>query len=121
MYDPLAVSIGGQRNCGASFGERWESPDAYLAFLRPRLQALHRMLAPQGSLVVHLDHVVACRHVGERVLTTGGGGLRGDERLGAIREAIRCGEPQGSCAGCTVRGDAFYQPFRADETRPLVD
>ena len=39
----------------ASFGDRWESPDAYLAFLRPRLQALHRMLAPQGSLVVHLD------------------------------------------------------------------
>lgn len=44
-----------------------------------------------------------------------------DRRLGAIREAIRCGEPEGSCAGCTVRGDAFYQPFRADETRPLVD
>jgi len=22
---------------------------------------------------------------------------------------------------CTVRGDAFYQPFRGDETRPLID
>lgn len=30
--------------------------DDYLAFLEPRLRACHRVLAPNGSLYVHLDH-----------------------------------------------------------------
>jgi site-specific DNA-methyltransferase (adenine-specific) len=30
--------------------------DAYLGFLAPRLAEIHRVLAPRGSLYVHLDH-----------------------------------------------------------------
>ncbi|MHC4697833.1 MAG: DNA-methyltransferase [Planctomycetota bacterium] len=30
-------------------------PDGYLAFLRPRLAEMHRLLSPRGSLCVHLD------------------------------------------------------------------
>ncbi len=30
--------------------------DSYLAFLGPRLEEMHRVLSPRGSLYVHLDH-----------------------------------------------------------------
>ena len=30
--------------------------DSYLAFLAPRLHEMHRVLAPRGSIYVHLDH-----------------------------------------------------------------
>jgi len=44
-----------------------------------------------------------------------------DRKLAPVREGLRNGEPIGTCVTCTVRGDAFYQPFRGDETRPLID
>jgi len=40
---------------GPEFADRWEDIAAYLEFLVPRLQAMHRLLKPDGSLVVHLD------------------------------------------------------------------
>lgn len=39
----------------AAFDDRWASLDAYLATLRARLEALWSILAPEGSLVVHVD------------------------------------------------------------------
>jgi site-specific DNA-methyltransferase (adenine-specific) len=38
------------------FDDRWDGLDGYLGFLRPRLAAIHRALAPRGSAVLHLDH-----------------------------------------------------------------
>jgi site-specific DNA-methyltransferase (adenine-specific) len=40
----------------ARFEDRWDDLEAYLAFLRPRLEQCHRILSPEGSLVLHLDH-----------------------------------------------------------------
>lgn len=37
------------------YADRWPDLDAYLAFLWPRLQAMYRLLAPNGTLYVHLD------------------------------------------------------------------
>jgi DNA modification methylase len=39
-----------------AYADRWERGLAgYLAWLEPRLRAIHQVLAPTGSLVVHLD------------------------------------------------------------------
>ncbi len=43
---------------GMGFDDRWASLAAYLEFLRPRLTAIHRVLAPRGSAVLHLDYRV---------------------------------------------------------------
>ena len=39
----------------AAYDDRWPDLAAYLEFLRPRLDLIHRLLARTGSLVVHLD------------------------------------------------------------------
>lgn len=47
------------RAAGASgFDDRWMNREAYLEFLRCRLRAMHQLLRPTGSLVVHLDYRV---------------------------------------------------------------
>lgn len=38
-----------------AFSDRWPSLTAYLDHLRPRLQCAAELLAPEGSLVVHVD------------------------------------------------------------------
>ncbi|MFH1144968.1 MAG: site-specific DNA-methyltransferase [Candidatus Eisenbacteria bacterium] len=41
---------------GTAFEDRWSGgPDAYIAWLEPRLAEMRRLLAPSGSLFVHLD------------------------------------------------------------------
>ncbi len=55
----LDPPFGTGRDFGA-FDDRWEGGRAgLLAFLRPRLALLHDLLAPDGSILVHLDHRVA--------------------------------------------------------------
>jgi DNA modification methylase len=39
----------------AAYGDTWPSLKAYLAFLRPRLEAVHRALKPAGSILLHCD------------------------------------------------------------------
>jgi DNA modification methylase len=39
----------------ATYGDTWPSLSAYLAFLRPRLEAVHRVLKPAGSILLHCD------------------------------------------------------------------
>ena len=39
----------------AAYGDTWPSVKAYLAFLRPRLEAVHRALKPAGSILLHCD------------------------------------------------------------------
>jgi len=39
-----------------AYNDQWEGGlEAYLAWLEPRLEAIHRVLAPNGSFVIHLD------------------------------------------------------------------
>lgn len=38
-----------------SYADLWESPAAWAAWLRPRLAEVHRVLAPGGTLYLHLD------------------------------------------------------------------
>ncbi len=46
------------------YEDRWPSLDAYLAFLYPRLRLMHRLLAPHGTLYLHLDwHAAAYARV----------------------------------------------------------
>jgi site-specific DNA-methyltransferase (adenine-specific) len=37
------------------YGDHWENIDAYLDFLYPRLALMYRLLAPHGTLYLHLD------------------------------------------------------------------
>jgi DNA modification methylase len=37
------------------YGDHWQDLDAYLDFLYPRLQLMYRLLAPNGTLYLHLD------------------------------------------------------------------
>lgn len=46
---------GRRRTLQASYEDAWESRETYLAFLRPRLEAMHRVLKSTGSLMLHLD------------------------------------------------------------------
>ncbi len=39
----------------AGYQDEWEDLDDYLDMLYPRLQVMHRLLAPTGSLFLHLD------------------------------------------------------------------
>lgn len=39
----------------AGYDDRWPDLPAYLDMLRPRLEALYRLLAPTGTLYIHLD------------------------------------------------------------------
>ena len=65
---PTAAASEGKRaadRAAAAFVDRWEGGlDDYLAWLAPRLQEMHRLLRPTGSLFVHLDwhavHYVKC-------------------------------------------------------------
>jgi site-specific DNA-methyltransferase (adenine-specific) len=43
------------------YGDHWEDMDDYLDFLYPRLALMYRLLAPHGTLYLHLDwHADAC-------------------------------------------------------------
>jgi site-specific DNA-methyltransferase (adenine-specific) len=43
------------------YGDHWEDMDQYLDFLYPRLALMYRLLAPHGTLYLHLDwHADAC-------------------------------------------------------------
>jgi DNA modification methylase len=43
------------------YGDHWSDMDAYLDFLYPRLALMYRLLAPHGTLYLHLDwHADAC-------------------------------------------------------------
>lgn len=43
------------------YADHWETLDAYLDFLYPRLALMRRLLSPRGTLYVHLDwHASAC-------------------------------------------------------------
>jgi site-specific DNA-methyltransferase (adenine-specific) len=37
------------------YGDHWETLDAYLDFLYPRLALMYRLLAPHGTMYLHLD------------------------------------------------------------------
>jgi DNA modification methylase len=40
---------------GPGFEDRWAGESAYLDMLAPRLETMHRLLAPTGSLYLHVD------------------------------------------------------------------
>ena len=50
----LDPPYGSQRDYGA-FDDRWPSFEAYLDYMRPRLEQCHRLLKPTGSLYLHCD------------------------------------------------------------------
>lgn len=43
-------------NFGVSFNDKWDSLEDYMDFLRPILEGIHRILADDGSILVHCDH-----------------------------------------------------------------
>lgn len=45
-----------------SFNDEWESLGSYLEFMRPRLEAMHRLLKPTGSILLHCDWRT-CHHL----------------------------------------------------------
>lgn len=51
----LDPPFGTGRDFGA-YDDRWPDRAALLAMLRPRIEALHRLLREDGSILVHVDH-----------------------------------------------------------------
>ncbi len=41
-------------SCG-EYGDSWQNLDAYVVFMRRRIKAVHRVLAPSGSILLHCD------------------------------------------------------------------
>lgn len=39
----------------AVYEDRWSDMGAYLAYMRPRLEAIHRVLKPNGAILLHCD------------------------------------------------------------------
>lgn len=46
---------GGMAGPPASYADAWPTMQDYLAFMRPRLAEMHRVLKPTGSLLLHCD------------------------------------------------------------------
>lgn len=42
-----------------SYDDRWPNRASLIGMLRPRIEAIHRVLQSEGSILVHLDHRVA--------------------------------------------------------------
>ena len=56
VYLDPPFNTGRTMRAGAgSYDDTWESIDDYLAFLRPCLEQLHRVLRPGGSIFLHCD------------------------------------------------------------------
>lgn len=51
-----------QRAGRGSFPDRWDSPQAYVAFLRPRIERIRCLLKPTGSMLLHCDWRT-CHHL----------------------------------------------------------
>ena len=64
---PLAVGkdfallrdTGGQDAGTTAYSDRWDSLDAYLAWITPILEAVHEVLSDDGSLLLHCDYRTA--------------------------------------------------------------
>jgi DNA modification methylase len=54
----LDPPYGTGRDFGA-YDDRWPDRNALVAMLRPRIESLHHLLHPEGSILVHVDHRVA--------------------------------------------------------------
>lgn len=55
---PVLARDGGDAVLGG-FDDAWNGLDAYLAWIRPRLEAVRDLLHPEGSLLLHCDHHAA--------------------------------------------------------------
>ena len=44
-----------RRQAENAFDDRWEDIDSYIAFMRERLEEMHRLLMPSGSILLHCD------------------------------------------------------------------
>lgn len=44
-----------QRHAENAFDDRWEDMESYVSFMRVRLQEIHRLLVPTGSILLHCD------------------------------------------------------------------
>ncbi len=52
----------GRASSGAAYPDSWPSIGAYLEFLRPRMEAVYRVLKPRGSILLHCDWRT-CHHL----------------------------------------------------------
>ncbi len=44
-----------QAASGGEYSDSWQNLEAYLVFMRRRIKAVHRVLAPSGSILLHCD------------------------------------------------------------------
>lgn len=55
QVDRQRTSCGIERSEQLAFDDRWESLSHYLLALKLRLQVIHELLSPHGSVVIHVD------------------------------------------------------------------
>jgi site-specific DNA-methyltransferase (adenine-specific) len=108
-----------------AYDDRWPSIEAYLSWLEPRLAAAREVLAPQGTMWLHLDHravheaKVLCDRVFGRgsqigeVVWVPGNGARGARRGPAVTHQTLLLYAAGSEPIWNARDPALREPFAA--------
>jgi site-specific DNA-methyltransferase (adenine-specific) len=117
---------GGWRAKGtAAYDDRWPSTDAYVQWLEPRLAAAREVLAPDGTLWLHLDHravheaKVACDRVFGRkaflgeVVWVPGNGVRGVRKGPGVSHQTLLLYARGKDFVWNARDPSLREPFAA--------
>lgn len=60
--DPPFNTGSTKRAANGAYADRWNNVREYLQFLKPRVEAVHRSLAPNGSILLHCDWRT-CHHI----------------------------------------------------------
>ena len=116
---------GESRRAGhAAYDDRWSSIDAYLDFLEARLAMVHALLAPDGTMVLHLDHraihdakVRADRVFGRErfrgeIIWVPGNGAKGRRDLGAGHLVLLV-YGKGPTSTWNTKDEILLEPFAA--------
>lgn len=116
---------GESRRAGrAAYDDRWSSIDAYLDFLEERLAVVHALLAPDGAMVLHLDHraihdakvrvdrVFGRERFRGEIIWVPGNGAKGRRDLGVTHQTLLV-YGKGPTSTWNAKDEMLREPFAA--------
>ena len=59
--DPPFNSGRNYSDAAGEFGDKWKSMDEYIGFMKPRIEAMRRILRPTGAICIHCNHYASHR------------------------------------------------------------
>jgi DNA modification methylase len=102
------------RAAAGDYPDCWPDIDAYLAYLRPRVEAVHRALTPDGAILLHCDWR-ACHHL--RLMLDEVFGVEGFVNHLVWSYGLGGSSPKHDDILFYVRGDGYYfEPPRVPAT-----